>query len=86
MAKGSFDTEIKQAMAQDADSPKQPAKSAQVATAQQKPPAPKKPPQHGTMQLGMPHPGTHIPQPGASDPIAHATSIAHAILAHGRGY
>jgi hypothetical protein len=91
MARGTFDNEIKQAMAPDGEdvspSPRQPAKSAQSG-AQPKPPAPTG---GGRPQLGAPRPGVavgiRLPHPG-TDPVSHAASIAHAILQHGssRGY
>src|SRR3954470_1260900 len=82
MARSDFSHEIKQAMTPDDKSPPQSAKLAFPPKTHKPPPAQKAPPQS---QLGMPKPTPHMPMHGGSDPIAHATSIAHAILAHGRG-
>lgn len=85
MARGSFDPEIKQAMAPDGGDTSaptgQPAKSASSSGA-------KAPPAANASQFGKPKPaaaiGIRLPHP-SNDPVAHAASIAHAILAHGRG-
>jgi hypothetical protein len=81
MARGTFDGEIRQAMAPDGEVavPSQPKGKPAQSQPRSKPPATSK-----TQQIIRPAQGQpRMPQP-ASDPIGHAAAIAHAILAHGR--
>ena len=82
MAKGSFDSEIRQAMTPGGDvSP--PSRQSAPSQGNAKPPAPSQTQPKGGAQLIRPATAVRIPQP-ANDPVSHAAAIAHAILQHGR--
>lgn len=82
MARGTFDGEIRQAMTPDGGDAVPPQPKGKSAQSQ---PTSKPPATSNTPQIIRPAQGQmRMPNP-ANDPVSHAASIAHAILAHGRG-